>query len=70
MVFASVDLETLRQFAARYTSAWCSQDAARVAGFFEPEGQLTVNDGAAAVGRAAITNVALGFMTRFLICWW
>jgi hypothetical protein len=55
----------LREFAERYTAAWCSQDAARVAQFFAPNGSLKVNDVAPAVGRAAITKVALGFMTAF-----
>ena len=55
----------LREFAARYTEAWCSQDASRVAAFFSPTGSLAINGGAPAVGRAAITEVAQGFMTAF-----
>ena len=55
----------LRDFAARYTAAWCSQDAASVAAFFAPNGSLRVNDNAPAVGRQAITKVAQGFMTAF-----
>jgi len=55
----------LREFAERYTAAWCSQEPASVAEFFSPTGSLTVNDGAPAVGRAAITEVAQGFMTAF-----
>ena len=31
------DPTKLRKFAARYTDAWCSQDAASVAGFYSPE---------------------------------
>ena len=54
----------LRDFAARYTAAWCGQNAASVADFFAPNGSLSVN-GAPAVGRAAITEVAQGFMTAF-----
>lgn len=54
-----------RSFAEAYTAAWCSQDAARVASFFAEDGALTVNDAAPAVGRAAITAVAQGFMTAF-----
>lgn len=57
--------EQLREFAKEYTAAWCSQDPASVAAFFSPAGSLTVNDGAPAVGRAAITEVAQGFMTAF-----
>jgi ketosteroid isomerase-like protein len=55
----------LREFAKQYTAAWCSQDPASVAAFFSPAGSLKVNDGAPAVGRAAITEVAQGFMTAF-----
>ena len=54
----------LRDFAKRYTAAWCSREAARVAAFFAPNGSLSVN-GAPAVGRGAITEVAQGFMTAF-----
>jgi len=59
------DLRQLREFAARYTAAWCSQNAASVASFFSPEGSLRVNDDPPAVGRDAITAVAQSFMTAF-----
>jgi ketosteroid isomerase-like protein len=55
----------LQDFAARYTAAWCSQNAANVAAFFSPDGSLSVNDGAPAVGRAAIQQTAQSFMTAF-----
>ena len=55
----------LRDFAERYTAAWCSRDAARVASFYSPNGSLTVNDGDPAVGRRAITGIAQSFMTAF-----
>lgn len=55
----------LRDFAERYTAAWCSKDAARVAAFYSPSGSLTVNGGAPAIGRSAISEVAQGFMTAF-----
>jgi hypothetical protein len=61
----TIDTENLRDFARRYTAAWCSQDAASVAAFFAPNGSLRVNEDAPAVGRAAITEVARGFMTAF-----
>ena len=61
----SLDPGRLRDFARRYTAAWCSQDAASVAAFFSPNGSLRVNDAAPAVGREAITAVAQGFMTAF-----
>lgn len=37
----------------------------RVAAFFSPDGWLSVNDAAPAVGRAAIAETARGFMTAF-----
>jgi len=55
----------LRDFAARYTAAWCSQDAGLVAAFFSPSGWLTINGGAPSVGREAIAAAAQGFMTAF-----
>jgi uncharacterized protein (TIGR02246 family) len=54
----------LRDFAARYTAAWCSRNAASVAAFFAPNGSLSVN-GSPAVGRAAIIEAAHGFMAAF-----
>ncbi len=60
-----MDPTALNNFAARYTAAWCSQCAARVASFFEEKGSLKINDGIPAVGRAAITGAAQGFMTAF-----
>lgn len=57
--------EDVHEFAARYTEAWCSGEPERVASFFSPSGSLKVNDGAPAVGRAAIAEVARGFMTAF-----
>jgi predicted ester cyclase len=55
----------LRDFAQRYTAAWCSQNAASVAAFFSVNGSLSVNGSVPAVGRAAITDVAQSFMTAF-----
>lgn len=60
-----MDSTKLNDFGARYTAAWCSQNAASVASFFEEKGSLKINDGSPAVGRAAITNAAQGFMTAF-----
>ena len=59
-----IDAGRLREFADRYTAAWCSQDPASVAAFFAPDGTLSVN-GIPAVGRDAITKVARGFMSAF-----
>ena len=61
----TMEIDELRDFATRYTAAWCSQDPASVASFFSEGGSLTVNDGEPAVGREAITEVARGFMTAF-----
>jgi nuclear transport factor 2 (NTF2) superfamily protein len=55
----------LGDFARRYTDAWCSQDPARVAEHYAPEGSLTINDGPPSVGRAAITQAAQSFMVAF-----
>ena len=59
------DLIELRSLAERYTAAWCSQNPASVAAFYSDQGSLRVNDGAAAVGRDAIAEVAQSFMTAF-----
>jgi predicted ester cyclase len=55
----------LREFAVRYTKAWCSQDSASVAAFYSPNGSLIINDGAVAAGRCAITQAVQSFMTLF-----
>ena len=55
----------LRDFAQRYTAAWCSQDAASVAACYSPTGSLSINGGAPSVGRCAITEAAQGFMITF-----
>lgn len=60
-----VDSATRRDFATRYAAAWCSQDAARVASFYAPDGSLAINAGKPSVGRAAIAAAAQGFMTAF-----
>lgn|SRR5262249_5852916 len=60
-----LDLATLRDFAARYTAAWCSRDPANVAVFYSPDGSLTVNNGTTAIGRKAISDVAQSFMSAF-----
>lgn len=57
--------DELRDFATRYTAAWCSQDPGAVASFFAPEGSLTINDGSPSVGRAAIAEAAGSFMAAF-----
>jgi predicted ester cyclase len=56
------DLAELAEFARRYAEAWCSQNPESVAAFFAENGSLSVNDEPPAVGRAAIAEVARGFM--------
>ena len=55
----------LTRFAQRYAKAWCSQNPESVATFFAENGSLSVNDGPPAVGRAAIAEIARGFMSTF-----
>src|SRR5207249_10525144 len=59
------DFARLTKFATRYAEAWCSQNPESVAAFFAENGSLSVNDGPAAVGRAAIAEIAQGFMRDF-----
>jgi predicted ester cyclase len=55
----------LDDFARRYADAWSSQNPGSVAAFFSEQGSLRVNDDPPAVGRAAIAEVAKGFMSAF-----
>lgn len=57
--------ETLSEFAKRYAKAWCSHNPENVAAFFAENGTLKVNNEAPAVGRAAIAEVARGFIRDF-----
>jgi uncharacterized protein (TIGR02246 family) len=61
----AADARSLREFAQRYTEAWCSQDPARVAAHYATNGSLTINGGAPSVGRDAITEAARAFMDAF-----
>jgi nuclear transport factor 2 (NTF2) superfamily protein len=61
----TLDRDLLRDFARRYTDAWCSQDPARVAEHYASAGSLTINGGHPAEGRAAVTEAARSFMTTF-----
>jgi hypothetical protein len=55
---------SLNDFAARYAAAWSGQDPDKFAAFYDVNGTLTVN-GAASVGRAAITATARSYMAAF-----
>ena len=57
--------DELIRFAKRYAKAWCSQRAENVATFFAENASLQVNNDAPAVGRAAIAEIARGFMRDF-----
>ena len=61
----TLDPDELRDFARRYTEAWCSQEPASVAAHYAPEGSLAINGGEPAQGRAALTEVARSFMAAF-----
>lgn len=60
-----MDASRLKEFATKYTAAWCSHHASSVAAFFAETGSLKINEAAPAVGRAAIVDAAQGFMTAF-----
>jgi uncharacterized protein (TIGR02246 family) len=60
-----MDAGQLRTFGTKYTAAWCSQEAVRVATLYAENGSLTINEGTPSVGRTAITASAQGFMTTF-----
>jgi ketosteroid isomerase-like protein len=60
-----ITLAELNRFAKRYAEAWCSQNPNSVAAFYAENASLSVNDGPPAVGRAAIAEVARGFMRTF-----
>ena len=60
-----MNLAELEKFAQRYAETWCSQDPKKVAAFFAERGSISINDGAPAVGRAAIAKEAQAFMTTF-----
>lgn len=57
--------EQLRNFAVRYTAAWCSQNPEAVASFFSESGSLQINGGSPSVGRPAIAAAARSFMIAF-----
>ncbi len=60
-----MDKEQLLSFGKKYAEAWCSQKPEAVAAFFSTNGSLKVNADSPALGRAAITKVAQGFMNAF-----
>jgi len=61
----SMNASHLDEFAARYTAAWSSHNASRVATFYSEAGSLAINGGAPAVGRQAIEAAAQSFMNDY-----
>jgi len=59
------DAKSLREFAERYTAAWCSGEAQSVARFFAPDATLTINAGTPARGTSEIRETVQAFMTAF-----
>lgn len=55
----------LVDFASRYTAAWCSHSALRVATFYSQSGSLAINAGAPALGRQAIEAAVQSFMSAY-----
>jgi steroid delta-isomerase-like uncharacterized protein len=60
-----MNVRKLRDFATRYTKAWCSQNPASVAAFFADNGSLQINSASPSMGQAAIAAAAQSFMTAF-----
>ena len=54
----------LNDFATRYAAAWSGKDPVKFAAFYDVNGSLAVN-GAASVGRTAITETARAYMAAF-----
>jgi len=59
------DYDKMVNFGKDYTSAWNSNDPAKVASFYALDGTLTVNQGTPAEGREALTNLVNSYMEAF-----
>ncbi|SDW35517.1 conserved hypothetical protein [Ruegeria halocynthiae] len=57
--------DTLNNLARDYAIAWSSGDADAVAGFFAPEGLISVNRGEPLQGHAAIAGMVRGLYSEF-----
>lgn len=57
--------DTLNNLARDYAIAWSSGDPNAVAGFFAPDGQITINRGEPHQGQAAIAEMARRRFTEF-----
>jgi mannose-6-phosphate isomerase-like protein (cupin superfamily)/ketosteroid isomerase-like protein len=60
-----MDRSRLADLATRYAAAWSSRNPASLAAFYAENGSLSVNGGAPAVGRAAVTAKVGDFMSAF-----
>src|ERR1043166_6959553 len=56
------DTGELDEFAQRYAEAWSTHDPEGVAAFFAEKGSLSTPNSAPAIGRAAIAEIAQGFI--------
>jgi uncharacterized protein (TIGR02246 family) len=56
--------EEIDKFAQRYSAAWSSQDAARLAACYAPDGSLRINENPPSLGREAIAAAAQAFMSE------
>ncbi len=59
-----LDLPKMNDFALSYTSAWSSQDPARVAAHYAENGSLRINENEPSVGRDQLEATATSFMTE------
>lgn len=55
----------LHAFATRYAAAWSNHRAGEVVAFYSPNGSLTINGAAPAVGRMALEASVQAFMTGY-----
>lgn len=62
---AAATISPLVDFARDYAKAWSSQNPESVAAFYSETGRLVINGSEPAIGRAAIADVARGFMEAF-----
>jgi hypothetical protein len=60
-----MDASRIREFATRYTAAWCSRDAGSVAAFFSESGSLKINAGAPSAAEPRSLQPAQAFMSAF-----
>jgi len=57
--------DRIREFARRYTEAWCSHDPDAVASFYAEDGRIVINGGEPSAGRGQIAEMVRGFVEAF-----